>query len=597
MKNRRDNMGILIDRLRIAGFRGIDDIEIELSNTTLLIGINNSGKTTVIKAMQLAVGDYSRYLYEEDFHIDSGGTSTEEIVVDVRIVPTTSTKKREVKFNDQWTREFGESIRADSNNQNFIAIRTVGKRDRINGNFIVERFHLDQWRDFETWKSEPTHKSGQLRGRFDSLRHVLINAQRDIHQDLKEKSSFVGRLLSDIKYEAADEKALEDLIGELNEKAAQKSKSIGELKNQLSELNMIFQGAGQVDITPFPKKIRNLAKYFNIHFGESADQSLPMEYHGMGTRSWASMLTVRAFTDLLIKKNRQDGKQLFPITTIEEPEAHLHPNAQRTTYEHLTDIDGQVVITSHSPYLVSVARLSEIRVLTKQYNKIQVRALLPGLDSEDEKVLNRVIVRFRGEIIFSKALILVEGITEEQLVPAMYQLYNEHSIHSKGVNCVSVGGKYYRPFLQFSMSFGIPVCIVSDNDNNTKTEINSQVDKLKEKLGTDFEESKLSVEFLKTMHDFESELLAELQMKEEIIEALVAAKTRGTTNENYLNAKRHEIEGLSDNDLLETMRSSKASYAGYLADIISENPHNKDKSKLIPDAMSKSFSKINQWLK
>ena len=589
-------MGILIDELRIAGFRGIDELEVELSSSTLLIGINNSGKTSVIKAMQLALGDYSRFLSEEDFHIDSDGNSIDEIVVDFRIVPTTTNMERGPRFDEPWVREFGELIRADSNDQQFVAIRTIGKRDRINGNFIVERFRLDQWRDFDTWKLEPTHKSTQVRGRIDSLRHVLINAQRDIHQDLKEKSSFVSRLLSDIQYEESDEKALEELIGELNKKATQKSQSIGELKTQLSELNKTFEGSGQVDITPFPKKIRNLAKYFNIHFGESEDQSLPMEYHGMGTRSWASMLTVRAFTDLLIKKNHLDGKQLFPITTIEEPEAHLHPNAQRTTYEQLTDIDGQVVITSHSPYLVSIARLSEIRVLVKQYNRIHIRALLPGLDPEDENVLSRVIMRFRGEIVFSKALILVEGITEEQLVPAMYHLYEERPIYSRGLNCVSVDGQNYRPFLQFSMSFGIPVCIISDNDGNTKIKVESQIDKLRKDLGSNFDESKLSVEFLDASRDIESELLIRLRMKEEIIDALVAAATRGTANEKYLIAKRREIEGLSDEDLLEAMRSSKASYAGYLADTIVENPYSKEKAELIPSAISNSFLTINQWL-
>lgn len=80
-------MNILIDTIRIAGFRGIKNLEMSLPRVTLLIGMNNSGKTSVLKALQLALGDYSRYLSEEDFYIGNDDKRASEIVVDVRIVP------------------------------------------------------------------------------------------------------------------------------------------------------------------------------------------------------------------------------------------------------------------------------------------------------------------------------------------------------------------------------------------------------------------------------------------------------------------------------------------------------------------------------
>lgn len=55
---------------------------------TVLIGPNNSGKTTVLKALGLALGDYGRYVTEEDFYIGTDGqgneTKANEIIVDVR---------------------------------------------------------------------------------------------------------------------------------------------------------------------------------------------------------------------------------------------------------------------------------------------------------------------------------------------------------------------------------------------------------------------------------------------------------------------------------------------------------------------------------
>lgn len=59
-------MNILIDTIRVAGFRGIKNLEVSLPRITVLIGANNSGKTSLIKALQLAIGDYARFLSEED---------------------------------------------------------------------------------------------------------------------------------------------------------------------------------------------------------------------------------------------------------------------------------------------------------------------------------------------------------------------------------------------------------------------------------------------------------------------------------------------------------------------------------------------------
>lgn len=64
-------MGIQVDVLRINGFRGIQNLEITLPKVTILFGQNNAGKTSIIKALQLVLGDYGRSLSSEDFFINS----------------------------------------------------------------------------------------------------------------------------------------------------------------------------------------------------------------------------------------------------------------------------------------------------------------------------------------------------------------------------------------------------------------------------------------------------------------------------------------------------------------------------------------------
>ena len=48
-------MGILIKAIRIAGLRGLENLEMDLEKTTVLTGINNSGKSSVLYALKLAL--------------------------------------------------------------------------------------------------------------------------------------------------------------------------------------------------------------------------------------------------------------------------------------------------------------------------------------------------------------------------------------------------------------------------------------------------------------------------------------------------------------------------------------------------------------
>lgn len=409
---------ILIDTVRIAGFRGVKNLEVSLPRVTILIGPNNSGKTSLLKAMQLALGDYAHSLREEDFHIGVDEKRSTEILVDIRIVPADNTGK----FGDDWATEFGDKIKAAANGHQFLALRTRIAPNPIKGGFDANRFMLEKWPDTTVWVTEKI-KETRLTKRFDSLPFISIEAQRDIHQELRDKTSFVGKVLSGVEYNPDDINTLENLIKEVNEKALDKSEVLKNLKRHLENLNKSFQGSGNAEITPFPKKIRDLSKHFSVHFGEGSASSFSMEYHGMGTRSWASLLTVKAFIDLLAAKHAKESKPFFPILATEEPEAHLHPNAQKTLYRQLAESKGQVIISTHSPYLAAMANSIDLRSLKRSGDNIKALKLSTSLSEEDTRRLHREVLHSRGEILFSKALVLCEGETEAQVLPMIFKRY------------------------------------------------------------------------------------------------------------------------------------------------------------------------------
>ena len=395
-------MSILVDSIRIAGFRGINELEVSFPQVTVLIGANNSGKTSVLKAIQLVLGDYSRYLTEEDFFIDAAENRATEIIVDVRIVPVNENGGRIPAFNESWAAEFSDKIKSEANGKQFVALRARTKENSIKGGFETLRYSLEKWLDFSMWRTEKI-KETKMNSRLSSITVISIEAQRDIHQELKDKASFVGKVLSSIVYPPADVAELESSIKSLNDQAVESSAELKKLKMHLEQLNRSFQGAGNAEIMPFPKKIRDLSKHFSVHLGDSSGNAYSMEYHGMGTRSWASMLTVKAFAELMEAKHELEETAYFSIVTAEEPEAHLHPNAQKTIYHQLATAKGQVIISTHSPYVAAMAKQSELRYLKNDDGESVVRFLSTELDLEDARKIQREVIHSRGEIIFSKA--------------------------------------------------------------------------------------------------------------------------------------------------------------------------------------------------
>lgn len=587
-------MNILIDTVRVAGFRGIKNLEITLPRVTVMIGPNNSGKTTLLKAMQLALGDYSRFMCEEDIHIETEVKSEKVILVDLRIVPVNDQGDRTSAFSEDWAAEFGDKIKAEADGHQFVALRTRCMPNAIKGGFDTNRSTLERWPDYAMWTTEKVQET-RLTTRLDSLPFIAIEAQRDIHQELHERTSFIGRILSGISYDSSEVKALEDLIKELNDQAVGKSEDLKSLKEHLEHLNRSFQGAGNAEITPFPKKIRDLSKNFSIHFGETSDSSFSMEYHGMGTRSWASLLTVKAFIDLLTAKHEQEVKPCFPILAVEEPEAHLHPNAQKTLYRQLADSKGQVIISTHSPYLAAMADVMDIRSLVRTATGIKNHRFSYSVSQGEKNILSREILSKRGEALFAKALLLCEGVTEEQVLPAMFEIYFKEPFHELGISCVSVGGKNYSPFIKLACSFGIPVCVISDNDGTTKNEVEAQLRRLKKATGLTLGTDSFAITYLDKAHDFEAELLS-LGLRDEVIQSLVICATKGTDNLRYRAAKEKEFNALTDDRILAEMRDTKASYAGHLAGVLRGNPNNKTLDKLVPPAVAKAFGKLKGWL-
>jgi len=180
-------MSILIKTVRIAGFRGLENIEVTLEQTTILTGMNNTGKTSFLKALQLSLGN-RQFISQDDFFIQ-GSTVSKRIIIDLLIVPIDDDGKRDEDFAEDWEILFTtDRIRSDGTSNAFVPLRTIIIFDAIKSSYKTQQFILQNWSEFKH-KDEGTQKyidwfdienGNKTSFHFDEIPFFYMDAQRDI---------------------------------------------------------------------------------------------------------------------------------------------------------------------------------------------------------------------------------------------------------------------------------------------------------------------------------------------------------------------------------------------------------------------------------
>jgi putative ATP-dependent endonuclease of OLD family len=546
-------MGILLKQLRVHGFRGLDDVEIDFEKTTVLVGTNNAGKTTLLKALQLALSN-SIQISDDDFYF-SEAVIRNKIIIDLLFISVDDVGNHLNEFEDKWATVFTETrINFDPEGKQMLAFRTIIEENSIRKTFRKKQFTIDEWVDFHSEEEGCWYEKdydNELSFYFDEIPFFYLDANRDILEDLKSKTSFLGKILSSINYNHRDKKIIEDLVKELNKETIDRSEVLTNLHTTLEELDTAMDNPNNtVDITPFTKKLRDLNKGVKINYSQFS-----MEYHGMGTRSWSSLLILKAF--ILQNMNLAITNQVayHPIIAIEEPESHLHPNAQKKLYSQINNIVGQKIVSTHSSYIAGSAKLKEVRSICKNTTSILVGKFTDSdFTTEEIRKIHRQVINTRGELFFSKMVILFEGETEEQALPILIERFFQKSQIELGVDFIGVAGSgNYLPFIRFFEAFNIPYLILSDNETEAHQTVNIQINKSKLR---DIEK----VVFLSEGNDFEKEL-CDTGYIEEVKKAYFNLILSECTNERHLAAKRRELEHIPDENFYGIVTGLKTQFA------------------------------------
>ena len=214
------------------------------------------------------------------------------------------------------------------------------------------------------------------------------------------------------------------------------------------------------------------------------DLTLPEKYNGLGYRNLISIyLKLIDFRDRwLMTLNDEENIEPIHIVFVEEPEAHLHAQAQQVfvkkAFEALCNskllkdnpwLCTQLVISTHSNHVVNELDLNSMRYFRRVLdgdNKLPISKVINlsstfGTDKETQQFVTRYIRLTHYDIFFSDATILVEGPAEKILVPGFL---SKAGMDSHYISVIEVNGRHAHRFRKLIERIGIATLIVTDID-------------------------------------------------------------------------------------------------------------------------------------
>lgn len=460
-------VGAFVAGLRVQDYRPIRHLWIPLRATTVLIGMNNSGKTSVLEALGVALGERGA---PEDILVQPDGSRASSFTIDVLIKPAEGTD-----FEERLAESLGDAIQIPQKESDpqYFTLRTTGTPDTRRGGLSLQRNFLKGWatsRD-EAERLPVMTRPAVTRETLDLIAFNLLDARRDIVEQLRSRATFWGRMASSV--ELADElrQQVERELEALSQRILEGSSLLNMIRQELvAAASALSIGPHHVRVTPLPGRIEELARSMDVLLQAPESPAIPIGHHGMGTRSLAALMVFRAFVKFRLA---QMGRSLpVVLSGFEEPEAHLHPQAQRAVFTLLQDIPGQKIISTHSPYVASIADAFDFRLLRREGGSVKAFWLddklpdgTPAFSDEEKDMLRRFVQHQHGEVLFAQLVILFEGDTEEAMLPVFAHHHWRGGADSLGVSFVRAGAAgNYKHFLKLLEALRIPWLIFSDGD-------------------------------------------------------------------------------------------------------------------------------------
>ena len=478
--------------------------------TTLIVGKNNSGKTTITRALDKLIGN--KKFEENDFNFFYLNKLLERYIEDT--------------FENFPTLEFELVIGIDDSDENQDLITNIVPFLRIEDVDTTE-FHIKiKYELLETVEFISKMKSiidtypDNVYIRFQKYLELIKETPKQLNyynssDELIEKSKFKlsdliqikiieanktisDTSLSDIfnkiiqyKYQTEDMSAINSQIETINTDMTEKVSSthtahvngaLHAIENQ-DKLEMRLSSSLTFDIL-----MKHMIRYEYVEQG----LNIPEGQFGLGYSNLMSI--IGEIIDYIEQYPDEEFHSKLNIICIEEPEAFMHPQMQELFIKNINDaikhlldgstkkINSQLVVTTHSSHILnskihtsnSFDNINYMTIINNLSNVVNLKDKnIINSDTTDTindlKFIKKHMKHKVSELFFSDAIIFVEGITEETMLA--YYMDNDDSLNKYYISIFNINGAHGLVYHNLIRLLKIPTLIITDLDiKRTKLE-------------------------------------------------------------------------------------------------------------------------------
>lgn len=350
-----------IAKLSVRNYRTLEFIDLEFpSFYTALCGKNDAGKTNVVRAIRFLMKEDEPYFYGYGQEMSIGKDFTKWVEVDP--------KERRISISAQVV----VHRRRDTGLFEFIV-------DYLSLKKTEEDLVLDL--DYKVNSEEPAYvitlrigeqvfeglKAEQVLRKLQSGSTVLFHNSTEPNVRYGYGSGFFG-FMKDIpeEYRIKLDKQNKDMAKLLNKIAKEQQKEIGQLIGRLEQKYDVALSLPALDLSHLPYNLALRDRKVDVQ----------LDAWGSGTQN-RTLILLTLFRARQVSEASTTASKITPIIVIEEPESFLHPSAQaefgRVLQDLAEEFNVQLIVTTHSPYMLSQVRPESNVLLERETLRSQSR--------------------------------------------------------------------------------------------------------------------------------------------------------------------------------------------------------------------------------
>ncbi|MDE0660855.1 MAG: AAA family ATPase [Gammaproteobacteria bacterium] len=363
-----------ITRVSIENFRSIRSLNINLGRTTVFVGPNNAGKSAILDAVRIVLtrrwGQRGTGFTESDVHRAEPNGDVRELP------PIRITLVLEEPSLGEWDEDMvaalDEVMTLSADGRNVVTLQVTCAWDEDKEAFEPVWQFLDSAGDLLPER----RRAINLTGFFGYMPLFWLGPLRDAGNEFTPRSGYWGGLLRSVHIPPELEEEAMTALGEIDTKIVEADARLSEIAEMIGQATRIaIDGTpGTARLNTMPLGVQEMLQRTGIVIrNEEAQPWLPLESHGQGLQSLAVIFLFQAAVLQQMSESERPG--LEAVFAIEEPEAHLHPQAARTLWEHVQGLPGQRLLTTHSPYFLQHVPLHEMRVVRLSQGRTTVDSL------------------------------------------------------------------------------------------------------------------------------------------------------------------------------------------------------------------------------